>query len=959
MRDSLLRIVRSGFRAWLLRFWIDHLPRLLASLTREGATIFPIAGILFLLITFAPWILIPLRVGSIQISLGLIQFSIDVRQLAPHGLWIGFMLFLIWAVGRWATPRARFWKELETRGIRVVWDGEERDFRERLDEAMGFSLGRGPSERILPYYVSRPEEANVLRILEEKVWTRPKVVYGVVIAGPPVAGKTRTAMELMIRLNLPFVLVWPRDKKEGTPFFPSKVALPVRRAVVLADDLSLSPGGEGPSIPKELMAFLSACPGLALIATAREDRIPPDVRGVAVVRLQEMNWNADLEALARAVAQAEQAEDPDEVRSRFTGHPGSLAAGLKRFEQRYAELSEEIGRVLGVQEKARRDRLGEIGRRFLQAARALWDLGVRTLTLERIWAVVEKARGGTVAAADRSDVQSALEKLSFLRAEQEKRLEVLRFYEGILTEVIRPRKEWEETAWETLRERRDAEAFVEIGSTWSRVYSRAYQGNPRKALRRAIDAYMEALRIWTPNVAPRNYAMVQNNLGVTYRRLADYENPRRNLRQAIAAFEQALRFRTAEDAPLDYAETQNELGIAYRNLAEYEDPVGNLRKAIEACKEALRFRTPRVAQLDYVRTQNSLGLAYWNLAEHEDPMGNLRKAIESYEEALRFCAPEVAPLDYAMTQNNLGIAYWNLAEHEDPVGNLRKAIEAYQEALRFYAPEVASLDYAMTQNNLGIAYSSLAEHEDPVGNLRKAIEAYQEALRFYTPERTPLDHGRVQNNLGVAYRDLAAHEDPMGNLRQAIAAFEQALRFRTAEDAPLDYAETQNELGIAYRNLAKHEDSVGNLGKAFKAYGEALRFYTPEVAPLDYAKVQHNIGVAYRSLAEYLTSYEDELGNLERALQAFEEALRFRTPETAPFRYAETQHEIGLAYRRRAELQKDPIRRCVDLGAAVRAFREALRFRTPQNTPRWHAQTSQALREAEDALRQAGCPEAG
>ncbi len=693
-------------------------------MTREGAAIFPIAGILFFLITFAPRILNQLEPGSIQISLGLIQFSIDVRQLAPHGFWIGFVLFLIWAVGRWATPRARFWKELETRGIRVVWDGEERDFRERLDEAMGFSLGRGPSERILPYYVSRPEETDVLRVLEEKVWTRPKVVYGVVIAGPPVAGKTRTAMELVIRLNLPFVLVWPRDKKEGTPFFPSKVALPVRRAVVLADDLPLSPGGEGPSIPKELRELLSACPGLALIATAREDRIPPDVQGVAVVRLQEMSWNADLESLAQAVAQAEQAEDPDEVRSRFTGHPGSLAAGLKRFEQRYAELPKEIPRVLGVQTPARQDRLGEISRWFLQAARALWDLGVRTLTLERIWAVVEKARGGTVAAADRSDVQSALEKLAFLRVEREKQLEVLRFYEGILTEVIRPRKEWEETAWETLRERGDAEAFVEIGNTWSRVYSRAYQGNPRKALRRAIDAYMEALRIWTPNVAPRNYAMVQNNLGVTYRRLADYENPRRNLRQAIAAFEQALRFRTAEDAPLDYAETQNELGIAYRNLAEHEDP-------------------------------------------------------------------------------------------------------------------------------------------------------------------------------------------------------------------------------------------VGNLGKAFKAYGEALRFYTPEVAPLDYAKVQHNIGVAYRSLAEYLTSYEDELGNLERALQAFEEALRFRTPETAPFRYAETQHEIGLAYRRRAELQKDPTRRCVDLGAAVRAFREALRFRTPQNTPRWHAQTRQALREAEDALRQAGCPEAG
>jgi hypothetical protein len=95
-----------------------------------------------------------------------------------------------------------------------------------------------------------------------------------------------------------------------------------------------------------------------------------------------------------------------------------------------------MGRVLGVQESARRDRLGEIGRRFLQAARALWDLGVRTLSLERIWAVAEKAGGETVAVVDRSEVQRALEELAFLWVERGKRPEVARFYEGMLTEVI-------------------------------------------------------------------------------------------------------------------------------------------------------------------------------------------------------------------------------------------------------------------------------------------------------------------------------------------------------------------------------------------------------------------------------------------------------------------------------------------------------------------------------------------
>jgi tetratricopeptide (TPR) repeat protein len=813
------------------------------------------------------------------------------------------MLFLIWAVGRWATPRARFWKELETRGIRVVWDGEERDFRERLDEAMGFSLGRGPSERILLYYVSRPEEENVLRILEEKVWTRPKVGYGVVIAGPPVAGKTRTAMELMICLNLPFVLVWPRDKKEGTPFFLGKAALPVRRAVVLADDLSLSPGGEGPSIPKELMAFLSACPGLALIATAREDRIPPDVRGVAVVRLREMNWNADLEALARAVAQAEQAEDPDEVRSRFTGHPGSLAAGLKRFEQRYAELSEEIGRVLGVQEKARRDRLGEIGRRFLQAARALWDLGVRTLTLERIWAVVEKAGGVTVAAADRSDVQSALEKLSFLRAEQEKRLEVLRFYEGILTEVIRPRKEWEETAWETLRERRDAEAFVEIGRKWSEEYSPAYQANPSEALKKAIEAYEEAMRFWTWDVDPIHFSEIHNNLGKVYIRLSYYENPVENLRKAIVAFEQALRFRTPDKAPLEYAETQNNLGLAYTELAEHK------------------------------------------------PRESLQEALTAYEKALSVLTSEHS--DYAKTMSNLGVVYWFLAKRvESPKENLKRAIKAYNEALNLLKPEESPLDYAITMMRLGLVYRNLAEHEEPKENLQRAIAAYKEALRFVMPEFAPMTYAGVQNNLVVAYCKLAAHEDPVGNLNRAITACKETLRFWTPEQAPHSYARAQYNLGEVYRELAELEDSVSNLKQAKEAYKEALRFWTPERAPLDYALIQHSLGITYRTLAEY----EDMTGNLERAFQAFQEALRFRTAEQVGLDYAETQHELGLTYRWRADLQTDPAQRCADLEAAIQAFREALRFRTPEAAPRWHEETYKALEEAEEAFRQAGCP---
>ena len=777
-----LRAVGRRVRSRLLRLRIHDLPRFLATPVRKMPVWIWIAtpifgGVLLLsglgLYHRTPKVLVKFLEFFLEFILNR-HFSFEalrdlVRDLASYGVIVGGALIALellglWAL-HWAVPQARFWEAIKARGIRVVWDGEARDFRERLHRAIEFRLGLGPTGRLLHAYVPRPEEEEILRFLRERVWGPEKQAFGVVVAGPPVAGKTRTAMELVIRLNLPFVLVWPRGREERPSSFLSGVALPVRRAVVLADDLPLRPGGEGSSLPEELTALLSACPGLALIATARQDRIPPDVRGVRVVTLEEMSWDPCLEQLAQEVARAE-GRSLEEVKRRFTGHPGSLVAGLEVFQQLYDQLPEEMGRVLGVQESVRRDHLGEIGRRFLQAARALWDLGVRTLTLERVWSVVEKAGGETVAVADRSEVQRALEELAFLWVERGKRLEVARFYEGILAEAI-PSGDgwWEQTAWETLRDREDAAAFVEIGNAWIEEYSPAYQRNPREALRKAIAAYGEALCFYPPDVAP-----------------------------------------------LDYAKTQNNLGRAYERLSEHEEPVENLRRAIKAFEEALRFYTPDVAQRDYAKIQNNLGVAYWRLSEHEDPVGNLRKAIEVFEEALRFYTPDVAPLDYAKIQNNLGLAYWRLSEHEGPVENLRRAIEAFEKALRFWTPDVAPLEY----------------------------------------------YARAQNNLGVAYRHLSEHEDPVENLQKAIAAYE--------------------------------------------------------------------------------------------------EALRFRTPDVVPLAYAATQHEMGLAYRRRAELQTDRAQRCADLQAAVRAFREALRFRTPEATPRWHEETRKALEEAEEAFRRAGCP---
>ncbi len=312
-------------------------------------------------------------------------------------------------------------------------------------------------------------------------------------------------------------------------------------------------------------------------------------------------------------------------------------------------------------------------------------------------------------------------------------------------------------------------------------------------------------------------AAVQNSLGVLYRN-HPLGSRHENLRRAIAAYEEALRFYTPQAAPQDYAMTQNNLGNAYRDLAAINDREANLRRAIAAYEEALRFRTPQAAPLQYAMTQMNLGSAHADLAFIEDREANLRRSLQAYKEALRFYNPQAAPLDYAKTQYGVGSTYADLAKIEDQSDNLQNAVVAYQEALKFLTPQTDPLEYATTQNNLGNAYRDLAAINDREANLRRAIVAYDEALRFRTPQAAPLDYAMTQNNLGNAYRDLAASADREANLRRAIAAYEAALRFRTPQGAPLDYAQTQYNLGNIYQEM-------DNLGQAIKFWQEAEKYY--------------------------------------------------------------------------------------------------------------------------------------
>ncbi len=234
------------------------------------------------------------------------------------------------------------------------------------------------------------------------------------------------------------------------------------------------------------------------------------------------------------------------------------------------------------------------------------------------------------------------------------------------------------------------------------------------------------------------YAEALINLGNAYARMPTGDRAK-NLKKAIDAYREALKIYTIETFRVEYAGTMNNLGNAYRGMPT-GDRTENLKKAIDAYREALKIYTIEAFPVEYAMTMNNLGEAYRNLPTG-DHTENFKKAIDAYREALKIRTIEVFPVDYAMTMNNLGNAYQYLRAK-----NLQKAIDAYQEALKIYTIEAFPVDYALTMNNLGNAYKNLPTG-DRAENLKKAIDAYREALKIYTIEAFPREHAVVKGNL--------------------------------------------------------------------------------------------------------------------------------------------------------------------------------------------------------------------
>ena len=394
-------------------------------------------------------------------------------------------------------------------------------------------------------------------------------------------------------------------------------------------------------------------------------------------------------------------------------------------------------------------------------------------------------------------------------------------------------------------------------------------GRTGQLLTEAADAYRRALRGYTREQHPSQWAATQNNLGNALTDQAARTAGRANTRllaEAVAAYRAALSVYTSEQHPSQWADAQNNLGNALSDQAAGTAGIagtGLLDEAVVAYRATLSVHTRERYPSQWAATQNNLGTVLADQAARTDDhtgIGLLGEAADAFRAALSIYTWEQHPTDWAATQNNLGNVLWNQAmgrEDQTGVALLDEAVDAFRYALRVYTRENLPQQWATTQNNLGSALSDLGIRTgDQAGGrlLAEAVDAFRAALEIYRRDQSPQDWAMAHNNLGTALWNQSLYTGGQAGvtlLGEAVDAFRHALTVYTREHLPQDWAMTQNNLGNALCDQAACSGCKQGsklLAEAVNAYESALEIFKAAEMGWHMEAVQDNIDKAMDAL---------------------------------------------------------------------------------------------------------------
>ena len=248
----------------------------------------------------------------------------------------------------------------------------------------------------------------------------------------------------------------------------------------------------------------------------------------------------------------------------------------------------------------------------------------------------------------------------------------------------------------------------------------------------ALDAARERLKATLKFGQPLPLAGCYKDLAITACMLADTdispEDKERHCREAIDAALEALRIYRVQSNPAEYAETQTLLWAAYSALAEVEGRAESCKRAIYACQAAIRVYE-KISPGEKAYAQKNLAHSFIALAEMENRSENCLSAIEAWQDALKYYTEERAPLEHADILRALAYAHVLLSREEpEEEAWLKKGLKCYKKALPIYQEREREM--------AGMGDPAAHEAEEMAGSCRRSLQSCRALIKARKKQKT-------------------------------------------------------------------------------------------------------------------------------------------------------------------------------------------------------------------------------
>jgi CHAT domain-containing protein len=406
-------------------------------------------------------------------------------------------------------------------------------------------------------------------------------------------------------------------------------------------------------------------------------------------------------------------------------------------------------------------------------------------------------------------------------------------------------KKWSQHKFDEVNPQ-DAQDIASVIWNFGVLLNQFEKGNKESNQELAILAYKIAEKIFKFENYPKNWAVLQYNLGNAYiKRIKG--NKSENLEQALFYYKEALKIYNTTSFPNEWALTKINISNVYRERFK-DDQADNIDNAIECLNNALQIFNRNNNPYEWGIIQLNLSGAYL-IRINGNFYVNLDHALVCCQNALEILKIEHDPYEYAEAQYNLGSIYQNNINREESE-NVEKARKAYENASQIFTYKNYSYQWAATQQGLALVYLNKIQG-NKLDNLNQALDYCYQALRIYTPKNLVYEWADLQETLGDIYSQLS---NDLETIERAIAAYKYTLTIFYPQKFSRKYYQVNAKLGNLYYSINKWESATEAYNFAIEAIEtirlEALNPQRRQEIISGAIKVYHRIVQAYLNLKQ-------------------------------------------------------------------------------------------------------------